>query len=121
MTMYFFHNVYGDEKELLDSLPEGVVAVPFGWTEEIEEKRNALLSDLGTSVSSIPCVLVFVPEHFVDASLLTGDPLIPLDHRSVGLQLVPSRWVEISFLGLDKPWSWDPMMALVNSYHRVNT
>jgi hypothetical protein len=115
MTAYFFHNVYGDEQQLLQTLPDGVVAVPFGWTEEVEQNRNALLADLNTSVSSIPCLLFFVPEHFVDASMLSIFDQVPRDHRSVGLQKVPAKWVEYSFAGMPKPWTWDALLQAIRS------
>jgi hypothetical protein len=41
--IYFFHNIYGQEKSLLDTLPDNVTAVPFGWDTESENKRINLL------------------------------------------------------------------------------
>jgi hypothetical protein len=118
VSMYFFHNIYGDEADLLDSLPDSVTAVPFGWTEEAESYRNEILSEIGASVSSLPCVLVYVPEHFADSSKFTNLDYVPQDHRVVGFQKVPSRWVEFSFMGITKPWSWEKMLEVINSYHQ---
>lgn len=57
MVRYFFHNVYGDCDNLLNTLPEDVVAVPFGWTPDVEDARNQVLNSLNTSVSCLPSVL----------------------------------------------------------------
>jgi hypothetical protein len=57
-VIYLFHNVYGDCDRLLDSLPEDVAAVPFGWGTDVERHRNDLLASLGCGVSGLPCLLV---------------------------------------------------------------
>lgn len=62
MTRYLFHNVYGEADGLIQSKPSDVVAVPFGWTPDIEQARNALLQSLGTSVSCLPALLYQVQE-----------------------------------------------------------
>lgn len=118
-NMYFFHNIYGDEEHLLQTLPTGVTAVPFGWTPEVEAERNRILSDLNTSVSSLPSLLVFIPEHFffIDKNYDMEMLNLPQDHRSYGLQKAPDKWVEFSFLSIPKPWTWEKMLALVTSYH----
>jgi hypothetical protein len=120
--MYFFHNVYGDEFELLATLPENVTSVPFGWAPEIEEARNALLTSLNTSVSAIPSLLVFFPEHFftIDKTDTFDIGKLPADHRSYGLQKAPDSWVEFSFLNLAKPWTWERMFEVVRNYHNTH-
>lgn len=64
MTQYLFYNPdprgadQTNVKEMLAALPPETVAVPFGWTAEIEAARNALLAQLGVSgISALPCLL----------------------------------------------------------------
>jgi len=119
MTMYFFHNVYDDEEGLLKDLPEGIEAVPFGWTPEEEQYRNNLLNSLNASVSSLPCLLVFVPEHFINADNFSEHELLflPQDHRVSGWHKVPAKWVQFPISIMAKPWTWEKILQSVRSYH----
>jgi hypothetical protein len=81
--MYLFHNVYGDADGLVGSCPKDVVCVPFGWSEEVETRRNDLLSQLGAQVSRLPS-LVFLRD---------------------GL------WVVLALSDLPTPWSWSVVLA----------
>jgi hypothetical protein len=56
---YLLHNIYGDADHLIDTAPDDVTCVPFGWDEATETARNTLLSQLGVGgVSSLPSLLV---------------------------------------------------------------
>jgi lysophospholipase L1-like esterase len=54
---YLLSNVYGDAADLHETRPGDVTVVPFGWDAATEATRNALLRDLGTSVSALPALL----------------------------------------------------------------
>jgi len=99
MTRYLVHNVYGDAQSLIDSAPEDVVCVPFGWTPQVEEARNNLFSQLGVSgVSCLPAVLFFCPERtvsYVDEQGATQS------------MLVPPHWREVRVQDLQQPWTWE--------------
>jgi hypothetical protein len=121
--MYFFHNVYGDEQGLLDTLPSGVIAVPFGWTPEAEENRNNIITSLGITVSAIPSLFVFIEEHYAHKSFIQ-DVLSKLqtdtDVRvNTDMHLVTARWTQFNLLDLPKPWSWDQILEVVANYHKL--
>jgi hypothetical protein len=123
MSMYFFHNVYGDEQGLLDTLPSGVIAVPFGWTPEAEENRNNIITSLGITVSAIPSLFVFIEEHYAHKSFIQ-DVLSKLqtdtDVRvNTDMHLVTARWTQFNLLDLPKPWSWDQILEVVANYHKL--
>ena len=93
--IYFFHNVYGDAQELIDTAPSNVVVVPFGWDEETEIKRNTILSELNTTVPSLPCIIKYGIQTIYD---LSSNPI----------NLEP-QWYAIPFNHNNKPWSWEQM------------
>jgi hypothetical protein len=95
---YLFHNIYGDAAELIESKPDDVLAVPFGWNTEAEEERNRILSELGVRVSSLPALVYFVEEHIDNFSAI--EPF-----------LVPAHWKELRISDLPKPWSWQQIEA----------
>ncbi len=102
---YFFHNVYGDAQELLDSKPVNVLAVPFGWDPETEERRNEILDEIQMTVSCLPSLLYWVEESSttliqpVDESNPNG----PTETITV---FTPAHWEEYRFEEDQKPWSW---------------
>lgn len=96
--MYFFHNVYGDAKELLATKPDNVIAVPFGWDPETEKKRNEILSYLSTGVSGLPSVLYYMPE----STIVTYDSTI---------KTFPAYWAEYTYYNKSKPWSWGEFLS----------
>lgn len=93
---YFFHNIYGDAQELLDTLPADVQAVPFGWTPDVEDARNQLLSQLNATVSDLPSVLFLRPAHIKQ---------FLIDGQMTDVQ-VPEAWNEIRVGDMSKPWTW---------------
>ncbi len=62
--IYLFHNIYGDCDHLLATLPDDVQAIPFGWDATTEQARNELLTDIGQSVPSLPCLLIEHPDRW---------------------------------------------------------
>jgi hypothetical protein len=123
MTMYFFHNVYGDEQELLDTLPEDVIAVPFGWTPEIEENRNSIINSLGITVSSIPSLFVFIEGHYADKSFFEDTRALFFtdedDRIGKDQHFVESQWTKFNLLNIEKPWTWEKIFEIVNNYHKL--
>lgn len=57
--IYVFHNIYGDAQGLIDTAPENVEFIPFGWTEEIENNRNQLMQELGVGISVLPTAVAW--------------------------------------------------------------
>jgi hypothetical protein len=94
---YFFHNVYGDAAELLVTKPADVIAVPFGWDEATEMRRNQILQEIGAGVSGLPSLLTWV-----DASTVTAP--------NGTVVSFPARWVEYRFDAQEKPWSWEKVV-----------
>jgi hypothetical protein len=93
---YLFHNIYGDAKELIETKPDDVICVPFGWDPVTEEKRNTLLQELGVYVSCLPCLVYWKEEHTIT--------------HADGFQSVqPTGWYEFRFDQDKKPWSWDQL------------
>ena len=91
---YFFYNVYGDATDLLKSIPEDVIPVPFGKGEEKEARRNAILEELGVSVTHLPCV-VYWRDH--EETVIQPD----------GTQkIVPPHWAIFVFDEAHMPWKW---------------
>jgi hypothetical protein len=119
--IYFFHNVYGDEQDLIEKLPDNVVAVPFGWTPEIEENRNNILSEIGQNASTIPCIFVYIHEHYADKSFFpTIESLSENDSRkSMQEHLVLAKWTQFDILSMPKPWTWIDILNKINSYHKL--
>lgn len=93
--IYFFHNIYGDADELLRTIPSHITPIPFGWDEETETRRNNLLSELNTSVSSLPSIIVYGTQIIYD---LNNNPLT-----------IGPHWYTINFDHNSKPWSWEQL------------
>ena len=91
--IYFFHNVYGDVDDLIKTAPSNVIFVPFGWDEETETNRNTILSELNTTVPSLPCIVIYGTQYIYDPSnnVITIGP----------------HWHPIVFNHNNKPWSWE--------------
>jgi hypothetical protein len=119
--MYFFHNIYGDEQELLDTLPENIIAVPFGWTPEVEENRNNIINEMNETVSTIPSLLVYVDDHYADKSFFPALNLLPPDDQRIDIQehLVLAKWTQFDILNMPKPWNWTDILNKVNNYHKL--
>jgi len=99
---YFFYNVYGDAQELLNTLPSDVTAVPFGWTEEIEELRNKIITDNNLRVTGLPSLNFYVTNK---------TKILMIDNIPTEIP-VENHWAEIRLDLLPKPWSWNE----INNY-----
>ena len=119
--IYFFHNIYGDEQDLLNTMPENVVAVPFGWSEEAESNRNAIIRELNTSIPSIPCVVAHIDEHYADISFFPNLQLLPESdpRREKTEHLVYAKWTFFDIINMEKPWNWQDVLNKINNYHKL--
>jgi hypothetical protein len=100
---YFFYNVYGDAEELLSTKPENVIAIPFGWSEEVENYRNEVLNILDANVSTLPSLLFWGTE-FTTINLQEQE----LVH--------PAKWEEVRVLSLEKPWNWNDINEVIETF-----
>lgn len=91
---YFFYKTFGDAVDLLKSIPEDVIPVPFGCGEEKEARRKAIEEELGISVSHFPCVVYWRAEEEV---------LIEADGSK---RIVPPHWATYIFDEKYLPWTW---------------
>lgn len=112
---YFFHNVYGDEQDLLDSLPENVIPIPFGWTEEVENNRKNVESELIVTAFELPCLAFWTEGYQIvrEDEDWTGDPMI---------ENINSHW---HLLGIktkvEKPWTWEKIDATISQWELNKT
>lgn len=105
--MYLFHNVYGDADELIATKPDDVQAVPFGWTEEIENARNELLSSLSCTVSCLPSIVFEVPEKMVKVGVFVNGVV------EESLARMPAHYEEIRIFDMPKPWNWGDILPII--------
>jgi hypothetical protein len=100
---YLFHNIYGDADNLIANKPGNVILVPFGWDEETESNRNAILNELGASVTCLPSVLFFGKEY------------VAYGENDVE-RIEPAKWEEVRVGTLEKPWNWDDINACIQQF-----
>ena len=97
---YLFHNVYGEEAELISSAPSEVISVPFGWTEEVESHRNNMLEEMSMGVGALPSV-----------SFWREDKVIPEEtyaDLTIPSYVQPAQWINIP-VGVwpKEDWTWE--------------
>ena len=91
--IYFFHNVYGEEKGLLETIPDNVTAIPYGWDNDTELKRIKVLSELKLFISGLPALVQWKQEY------VTGyDSVTYIEYEG---------WIETYFYKFPKPWTWE--------------
>jgi hypothetical protein len=105
--MYLFHNVYGDADELIDTKPDNVQAVPFGWTDEIEAARNELLTQLNCSVSALPSIVFEIPEKMIVVGVIVNGVM------EESLARLPTHYEEIRISDMPKPWNWGDILPII--------
>lgn len=102
--IYLFHNVYGEENQLISSTPENVECIPFGWNEEAENYRNLKLQELGIGVSSLPSVIAWRNEYYIDIEGI--------------IMTVPAHWEEIRLSDIDKEnWNWNYINSIIEGWN----
>jgi hypothetical protein len=107
MTTYLFHNVYGDADELIATKPADVIAVPFGWTEDVEANRNTILAQLSCNTSVLPSVIFHVQEKMVDIGVWVDD------HVELSMARLPEHYEEIRVFDMPKPWNWTDINNII--------
>lgn len=118
MARYFFHNIYGDSQNLLDTKPSDVEAIPFGWDVEAETVRNNKLTELNSEnpefytvgVDALPTLIywreAWTQEYIVEENTIT--------------QEFPAQWVCLSFSRLfpdQSQWTWENMEQYISDNH----
>jgi len=119
---YFFHNIYGGEQELLDSLPSDVIAQPVGWSEEVEVERNDLLKGLTDDseedghfvmCSTYPTVFYWRPSY--TRTITTTDE----DGENFTYQETSnSAWSSVSFQDFydtDNAYTWSDVTNIIDA------
>ena len=97
---YLFHNVYGEEAELINSATSDIEIVPFGWTAEAESNRNNILNQMQMGVSALPSVSFWRLEKFIPEEVM-GDITIPSYTK-------PAQWVNVPVGTWPKEdWTWE--------------
>lgn len=99
---YLIYNAHGpkagkdDVKDLVADKDQDTVALAIDWTAESDARLDDLLKNLGmTGISSLPCVIYFVPAH---------DEVDPETGKTI---TVPDRWMEHRFVEKEKRhWTW---------------
>lgn len=97
---YLFHNVYGEEAELINSAPIDVILVPHGWTEEIEQNRNNIIQEMNMGVGALPSVSFWKKERTIPEEII-ADIVNPS-------YVEPAQWVNIP-VGVwpKEDWTWE--------------
>lgn len=110
-NLYFFYNVYGDADELLKNKPENVIAIPAGWTEELETARNNMLAELNMGIGQYPAVVFwkkeqFVPKMFVGTELETKEY-----YTDAKWDVIPvGEWPQ-------ENWTWDKILSEIAKFN----
>ena len=104
--MYLIHNIYGDADHLINTKPENVICVPFGWTPEIENNRVELFNSLGISgISCLPALLYY--SNGSEKKIIIRDKEVFVTD--------PPGWKELRILDMPTPWNWDNIFYQLNS------
>jgi len=103
---YLFHNVYGDAQTLIDTKPDNVVTVPFGWDSQTEMLRDSILNLLGVSIAALPAVVAWREEH-------TSTSPSPLDPPKV----MPAGWFVLYLHNVPElDWNWGYIQSVIDGW-----
>jgi hypothetical protein len=109
MTIYLFHNIYGDADELIATKPADCEAVPAGWNQAAEDYRNAVIATLNgiDGYSCLPSVIYFQPSYTITV----------IDNTTKEVQIVNcgNAWTEIRVEDMAKPWNWAAITSIIDS------
>lgn len=119
--IYFFCNVYEEEKSLMENVPENVTIVSYGWTPEEEENRNNIMNEIGISISKLPSVVAYIEEHYAHKSFFEKNIGLPNDDERVlkEYHFVPSQWVVFTIENIEKPLTWQKIFDIINNHHKL--
>lgn len=96
-NQYLFYNIYGDADGLINTKTEVIITVPWGPSEEIENNRNQIISELGVTPSTLPSLVFWMPFKQI-WTYINNKPY---------LQDIPAHWEEVRIADLSKPWNWE--------------
>jgi hypothetical protein len=104
--MYLIHNIYGDADQLINTKPNDVICIPFGWTPEIENNREELFKSLGLSgVSCLP-VLLYYSKGYEKKFTIRDKEVFITD---------PPGWKEFRILDMPTPWDWNNILKCLET------
>ena len=110
-NLYFFYNVYGDADELFRTKPENVIAVPAGWSEELETARNNILAELNQSISHYPGVIFWKKEQLVPKKFVGTDKETKEYYTDAKWDIIPvGDW-------LQEEWTWDKILLEIAKFN----
>jgi hypothetical protein len=109
MTIYLFHNVYGDADDLIANKPSDCVTVPAGWDEAAEANRNQIIASLDgfKGFSCLPSVVYFQPAY----QLTVTDTAT----QETKITDLGNSWTEIRVEDMPKPWNWVSILDVINA------
>lgn len=109
MTIYLFHNIYGDADDLIANKPSDCITVPAGWDEAAEANRNQVIASLSgfKGFSCLPSVVYFQPAYQLT--------LIDTFKNETEIKELGNLWTEIRVEDMPKPWNWTEIMAIIDS------
>lgn len=111
---YFFHNVYGEENFLLETIPDNVISVPFGWTESIENDRVYVENQLNVTAFELPCVAFWTDAY----------QIIRKDEEWDGdmVENVPEHWHLLGIKSkIETPWTWEKINEKILNWEENKT
>lgn len=109
-NIYLFYNVYGDAEDLIKLAPDNVIFVPFGWDEETEANRNAIIEELGVTPSCLPSIVAWKKEEVMP-------PIITQEGIEVAGIIKEARWEELRVGKFPKYlWNWMHIMSLLGEW-----
>ena len=103
---YLFHNIYGDAQTLIDTKPNDVTTVPFGWDPQAETIRDSMLNLLGVKVAGLPAVVAWREEY------ITTSP-DPLDLPKT----MPAGWFVLHLNDVPQSnWNWGYVQSVIDGW-----
>jgi hypothetical protein len=100
-TKYFFYNIYSNEEDdLLNSLPNDVIAIKAGWDLETEKLRNDKLEELNLNgVGGYPAIV-----YWKDSYIKTYTD-INNEEQTI---TIPAQWTAYNLFAEPKEnWNWN--------------
>ena len=103
-NIYLFHNIYGDADELLKTKADNVIAIPAGWTEELETARNNMLAELNIGIGQYPAVVFWKKEQFVPKMFVGTE-------KETKEYYTDAKWDDIPVGDWpQEDWTWDKIL-----------
>lgn len=109
MTIYLFHNIYGDADDLIATKPADCIAVPAGWGEAAETYRNEVIASISgfDGYSCLPSVVYYQPEYQLTVTDIAT--------QQSTITKLGDRWTEIRVEDMEKPWNWTAITTIIDS------